>query len=175
MAMLAVQIASAELITLHDHVIDTGSYAITLPNITINEPVSKSDGNATISIEEVSWNSGIGKPNSAIEIFCMKNISDPVITDNHYHVIQQLKDFQNQAPTNSTKVFKPYPGFITTSTDLAEQPTIMYVGQINSSEFIMFITEETPSIAALILRNLKVYPITDKDALTRQKVAEGLQ
>ena len=169
MAMLAVQIASAELLTLHNHVIDTGYYSVLLPDVQIGKPYSFLSTNYSVTEENISLNSGIGTKGTFIIICDLKNFDGSIPNDLENYMNQFVK---NEHAQNSTKVSKPYPGWIVTSSN---DPMIYYIEQINSSEYMILATDETPEMATLILKNLKVYPITDKDELTRQKVAEALQ
>ena len=163
-AIFAVQPINAELITLQNHIVDTGDYFVLLRYSLITEPILTVDDNITINQESIKWDNGIVAPikRTGFAIFDIQSVDNPGI------IKALLKKYSSQ---NATKVSKPYPGWIFTSNNTR----INYIGQINSSELIVFATNETPEMATYILQNLKVYPIADKDELTRQKVAEGLQ
>jgi len=85
--------------------------------------------------------------------------------------------FSDNVPTIHTysPISQPYPGWVTSGNTSSELPIIVYVGNITSNEILLVVTLEAPDTAAFFLKNLRVYPIADKDALTRRKVAEGLQ
>jgi hypothetical protein len=149
LTLILVSIGSANIISLERYTIDTGTYVFYDPSIMHSgpQPAEKLPNGTTYS-EYVYYNGS----NNEIYI----------------GILEFLEDL-NLDSTGSTNVSTPYPGFLNVDNGM-----ISYFGKVSDKVLLLVKTTDYDG-AAYLIKNLKVYPKSQENALIESKVAGGLE
>ena len=174
---LATGTAFADLVTLQDHVIDTGAYMLLNGDDYQQVIPLTEDGYRT---EGFVWRSDrnqvVGTVVDITEFPFQFNDSEALGFMTRLMETETIVGKNNMTGTIYQIVSLPYPGWVTSVRDESRGlDLIAYIGNSTTTEIVIVITEEDASTAAFILENLRVYPIKDKSALMAQKVADRLR
>jgi hypothetical protein len=146
---------SATIIPLERYVIDTGAYVLFEPSI--------EHCNSTTPTEVFGMN-----------ITYTEGIRYPDVNPEFYMIISELRETPN-APEplvndpNAIKVDKPYPGYV-----VAENGTVYYGAMIDNRTHL-FVNTTDISLAGFLLKNLRIYPKSQENALVANAVANELK
>lgn len=171
---LATGTAFADLVTLQDHVIDTGAYML-LTGDDYQQVIPLSE-----DVEGFAWRSDrnqvFGTMVFIVEFPFQFNDSEALGFMTRLMETETIVGKNNMTGTIYQLVSLPYPGWVTSVRDESRGlDLIAYIGNLTTTEIVTVITEEDASTAAFILENLRVYPIKDKSALMAKKVADRLR
>ena len=178
--LISLDLVSAEMVTLQNCVIDTGTYMLPFDLLGTgnNRMIMPSEALNNGTHQIFRWRTDANHV-SVVDVYSMTTtLTNP---DLQSLLIEMAKYYSEGRPVASEPVTKPYPGYIASLRDsnttdpFNNMIVTSYIGAIDSTQFFMFVTTEEPSMATYILSNLKVIPKTQEQAAITQSVANRLK
>jgi hypothetical protein len=175
-------LVSAEIVTLQNCVIDTGAYILPVDLLgsgkyrNIIPPTPHSGGFVQ---EGLQWRNDMKQVWGTIVILLEQQ--HPAAWNNTDLANFLSSEMRQETGKNAALEFvtKPYIGWVASSR-VNNTTTILtgYCGAVTRTTptiFILFITDQSPDMAAYILSNLKIIPKAQEDAALTQSVASSLK
>ncbi len=149
LAVIIVNIGSANIISLERYTIDTGAYVFYDPSIMHSGPQPAEELSNSTTYSEYVYYKGLNQ-----EIYI--------------GIIEFLDNLTLDSP-GATNVSTPYPGFVS-----VDNGTISYFGKVSDKVLLLVKTTDLDG-AAYLIKNLKVYPKSLESTLIESKVARELE